>query len=46
MVGSAVGAWWLVTQQRARAAAAADAQDRGIVIFDNTPRASDVDAIV
>jgi hypothetical protein len=45
MVGSALGAWWLVTQQRTRTATPA-AGDRGTVIFDNTPRASDVDAVI
>jgi hypothetical protein len=48
MVGSAVGAWWLVTQQRSRVstASAAPSHDRGTVIFDNTPRASDIDAVL
>ena len=46
IVGSALGAWWLVSQQRARAARATAAnRDRGTVIFDNTPQASD-DAII
>jgi hypothetical protein len=45
MVGSAVGAWLMVSrQQRARAASLATA--RGTVIFDNTPRPSDVDPVV
>jgi hypothetical protein len=45
MVGSALGAWWLATQQRARRATSA-AGDRGTVIFDNTPRAGDIDAVI
>lgn len=45
VVGSALGAWWVVTQQRARTGPSA-AKDRGTVIFDNTPRASDLDAVI
>jgi hypothetical protein len=47
IVGSALSAWWAV-QQRGRSArrAARQTQDRGMVIFDNTPRASETDAIV
>jgi hypothetical protein len=45
IVGSALGAWWLVTQQRARGARA-ESRDRGTVIFDNTPQASSADTII
>jgi len=47
ILGSALGAWWAV-QQRGRAwrGAAGQAHDRGTVIFDNTPRASNTDAVV
>lgn len=44
MVGSALGTWWVVTQRRSRIATGAN--DRGTVIFDNTPRAADVDAVI
>lgn len=44
VVGSAVGAWWW-SQLRARARVAAPVYDRGTVIFDNTPTASDTDII-
>jgi len=47
VVGSALGAWWLVTQQRTRVArGATHAQERGTIIFDNTPQASDVEPVV
>jgi hypothetical protein len=42
IAGSALGAWY-VRSRRARASARFD---RGTVIFDNTPTAADVDAIV
>jgi hypothetical protein len=47
ILGSALGAWWVV-QQRARGtrSAASSASDRGTVIFDNTPRAADTDAVI
>jgi hypothetical protein len=48
VVGSALGAWWLTRQRRdagSRAQGTAT-EDRGTVIFDNTPTASDVDAII
>jgi hypothetical protein len=46
ILGSALGAWW-VAQQRARAARmAGQTHNRGTVIFDNTPRASDTDAVI
>jgi hypothetical protein len=44
VVGSAMGAWWMASRQRPRPAVAAG--DRGIVIFDNTPTASEVDSII
>lgn len=47
IVGSALGAWWLVTQQRARLArSSASNRHRGTVIFDNTPQASNSEPIV
>jgi hypothetical protein len=46
VVGSALGAWWVVTLQRSRAARSMPASRRGTVIFDNTPRAADVDAVI
>jgi hypothetical protein len=47
VVGSALGAWWWTTQRRSRSnSAVASRRARGTVIFDNTPAASDVDAIV
>lgn len=47
IVGSALGAWWVI-QQRARAprGVAAPSLDRGTVIFDNTPHASDTDGVI
>ena len=46
MVGSALGAWWAVTQQRSRASNTAAPSKRGTVIFDNTPQAADSDAVI
>lgn len=47
VVGSAVGAWWYTTQRRPRAASTlVPAREHGTVIFDNTPVASDTDAII
>jgi hypothetical protein len=48
IVGSALGAWWVVTQQqRSRTARASTAnRERGTVIFVNTPQASDADVII
>ena len=46
IAGATLGVWWLVTQQRLRAAAAAARGDRGTVVFDNTPRAAEVDAVI
>lgn len=45
MVGSALGAWWAVTQQRSRAANTAAAR-RGTIIYDNTPQATDGGAAI
>jgi hypothetical protein len=45
VVGSALGAWWLVTQQRSRMGRSSPIfRGRGTVIFDNSPRAADDDA--
>ena len=47
MVGSALGGWWLMAQQRTRARRATrSADERGRVIYDNTPTPSGTDAIV
>jgi len=47
LVGSAIGAWWMMNQRRARnTAAPSTARDHGTVIFHNTPTAADVDAIL
>ena len=46
MVGSAVGAWWFTTQRRSRPAMLSGARERGTVIFDNTPTASDTEGII
>jgi len=47
VVGSAFGAWWLTSQRRSKwGSALPAAQGRGTVIFDNTPVASDLDAII
>lgn len=46
MFGSAVGAWWFTTQRRSRSASLAAARERGTVIFDNTPTASDTEGII
>ncbi|NUR55911.1 MAG: hypothetical protein HOQ29_15815 [Acidobacteria bacterium] len=45
VVGSALGAWWLTAQRRARGRQS-QAPERGTVIFDNTPVPADVDAII
>jgi hypothetical protein len=46
-LGSAFGAWWLTTQRRSRIYSSAESRrQRGTVIFDNTPTAADVDAIL
>ena len=44
VVGSTLGAWWLVTQQRSRGTR--QVSDRGTVIYDNTPLAADIDAMI
>jgi hypothetical protein len=41
-VGSALGAWWIATQQRPRATGRPSGRERGTVIFDNTPTAPGV----
>jgi len=41
ILGSALGAWWAIQQR-----GAGQAHDRGTVIFDNTPRASNTDAVI
>ena len=46
ILGSALGAWWMVQRSRAAAPAAPPARERGTVIFDNTPRASDTEAVI
>lgn len=46
LVGSALGAWWVVNQRRTRSAVPSPARDHGTIIFDNTPTAADVDAIL
>jgi hypothetical protein len=45
LVGSAIGAWWVMNQRRVRTAALMPARVHGTVIFDNTPRAANIDAI-
>jgi hypothetical protein len=41
VIGSALGAWWLTTQQRSRFNARNQTpRERGTVIFDNTPAPS------
>ena len=46
-MGSAVGAWWYTTQRRPRVTGTlVPARQHGTVIFDNTPVASDTDAII
>ena len=46
LVGSAIGAWWMMNQRRGRnAAALTPPRVHGTVIFDNTPSAANVDAI-
>jgi hypothetical protein len=47
VIGSAFGAWWMMNYRRSRTAASAtSAPERGTVIFDNTPAASDVEGII
>jgi hypothetical protein len=45
LVGSAIGAWWVMNQRRTRNAALMPPRVHGTVIFDNTPRAANTDAI-
>jgi hypothetical protein len=41
IIGSAVGAWWFARRRRSTSPAF---PDRGTVIFDNTPTATDLSA--
>lgn len=47
VVGSALGAWYLSRSRMvaSRRASLPESRDHGTVIFDNTPTASDTDAI-
>ena len=44
LVGSGLGAWWVINRGRMRAPAQTRERDRGRVIYDNTPTAADVTA--
>jgi len=46
VVGSAFGAWWCSAQRRSRSSNGIPAREHGTVVFDNTPTASDVDAVI
>jgi hypothetical protein len=47
IIGSALGAWWVTTQRRSRSASnLLPPRDHGTVIYDNTPQASDAEAII
>jgi len=46
VVGSAFGAWWWSAQRRSRSSNGIPAREHGTVVFDNTPTASDVDAVI
>jgi hypothetical protein len=47
LVGSAIGAWWVINQRRIRnSAGLTRARDHGTVIFDNTPSAAEIDAVL
>jgi len=50
IVGSALGAWWLFSRRPAGARPAGsrptEASERGTVIFDNTPQASDAEPVL
>ena len=47
LVGSAIGAWWVINQRRVRnSGVLSPARDHGTVIFDNTPTAAQTDAIL
>ena len=47
IVGSALGAWWITTQRRSRGTEnLLPPRERGTVIFDNTPTATDAEAII
>ena len=44
LVGSGLGAWWVMNRGRMRATAHTRKRERGRVIYDNTPTAADVTA--
>jgi hypothetical protein len=46
ILGSALGAWWVTTQRRSAAMSRQSSRDHGVVIFDNTPTAADVEGIL
>ena len=46
LVGSAIGTWWLINQRRLRRAGLPTPRDHGTVIFDNSPTAAEIDAIL
>jgi hypothetical protein len=47
LVGTTIGAWWLVNQRRLRKAAALPpARDHETVVFDTIPSTVDIDAIL
>jgi hypothetical protein len=41
VIGSAIGAWWLVRQRSTAARTLTPAREHGTVIFDNTPVATE-----
>ena len=43
LVGSGLGAWWVMSRGTTRAAAPGRGRDRGRVIYDNTPTAAEGD---
>jgi hypothetical protein len=47
VVASGFGAWWLVTQRRSRVSSSTTAaEDRGDIIFRNTPVPSESEALI
>jgi hypothetical protein len=46
LAGSALGAWWWTTHRGSRVSNSQPGRDRGTVIFDNTPVASEPDVAV
>jgi hypothetical protein len=47
LVGTAIGAWWVINQRRMRhAAALPPARDHETVVFDPIPSTVDIDAIL